>query len=431
MVVWYVWSYTPLGWAITGGLRDSFLSPFEQLFNMLLVIVGFAGPVGITVLGWLALRDIRLSPRRIRGMVPALCEAMLFPILVVNGWFVWLCSILTHKSFEERQVGVKIGVALSLLIDGLVLRWVWVRLQQQPKPEAVGAWVRARLNVPAQRSLAYLAGRVAQRTGLVAVASLLLFETSEQMSLHWRESSGELLHMAILSTTFAGMLWAAWPLRSRLGSFLWPAGVGIGLFVIYYIATYNYAMHVRPNLGLYRESDWVSQHPGFQRTFRKKLAANLWGQEKWSATFDPALSVAFPLAESQDVILVDLDQSRTEVQPKLIMGDISVQKQLAHEGWDLVAQWKGNGLGLMALRMHVVYVPKISWEDVRTQDIFGYRKLENKLPAESTPLRLATKVSNLFYFRTRTGAMGLMHAMNSLSDPNEKHLRYKLVHDNE
>ncbi len=427
MVVWYVWSYTPFGWAITGALRDSVLSPLEQGGDMLLMIVGFAGPVGITVLGWMALRDIRFSPGRTRGMVPALCEALLFPLLVVNGWFVWLCSVLAKHSLGERPTGAMIGVALALLLDGFVFRWIWIRLQRRPDPETVRAWVHNRFNALTHRSAAHQIWHMVQRTALVAVASLLLFETSEQMSLHWRESSGELLHMAIRSTTFAGMFWAAWPLRSRFHSFLWPVGVGFGLFVIYYIASYNYAMHLRPNLGLYQESDWVSQHPGFQRAFRKRIAANLWGQENWPATFAPALSVAFPLAGTPDVILVDLDQSKSVVRPKLMIEDSSVQKQLAQEGWDLAAHWKGSGLVLMALRMHVVYVPKTSWEAVRTRDIIGYWKLEQKLPAERTPLRSTAKGPSLYYFQTRAGAMGLMDVMNREGASRGKHLRYKLV----
>ena len=33
--------------------------------------------------------------------------------------------------------------------------------------------------------------------------------------------------------------------------------------------------HLRPNLGLYQEPDWVAQHPGFQRELRERIEANM------------------------------------------------------------------------------------------------------------------------------------------------------------
>jgi hypothetical protein len=32
-----------------------------------------------------------------------------------------------------------------------------------------------------------------------------------------------------------------------------------------------YNWHLRPNLGLYQEQDWVAQQPGFQRELRQRI----------------------------------------------------------------------------------------------------------------------------------------------------------------
>jgi hypothetical protein len=33
---------------------------------------------------------------------------------------------------------------------------------------------------------------------------------------------------------------------------------------------------VAGRVGLYQESDWVAQHPGFQRQLQARIQANLW-----------------------------------------------------------------------------------------------------------------------------------------------------------
>lgn len=274
----------------------------------------------------------------------------------------------------------------------------------------------------------HLKQRLAGRTCLVFVVSLLLFESTEQISLHWRESSGELWSMAVLSLTLGGMVWAVWPLRSHTRTFWWPVCVGLGLSVAHHSVTYYYAWHIRPNLGLYQESDWVSQHPGFQRDHRKRIAANLWGQEAWPATFDPTSNITLPRADVPGVTLVDFDTSRSVVQTGFMTGDSARLKQMATDGWDLAAERKDGKVVFLALRTHVMFIPEMSWEDARSQDIVGYWKLEKRLPAESKPLRLATKVLNYYFFQTGAGGMGLMQIMGSIDDPNGMNLRYKCVH---
>ena len=122
--------------------------------------------------------------------------------------------------------------------------------------------------------------KVAVRILLVSVVQLLLFELVEQLSVHWRESTGELCTMALNLSILVGSVWAMLP--GFTGSWSRPTRVGlralaaVTLFLALYVVDYCYSWHVRPNLGLYREPDWVAQHPGFQRQLRERIQSNTW-----------------------------------------------------------------------------------------------------------------------------------------------------------
>lgn len=122
--------------------------------------------------------------------------------------------------------------------------------------------------------------KVIGRILLVGVIQLLLLELVEQFSVHWHESTGELCTMALGVGMLIGSVWAFLPAFAGVG--LWVARLGLraaaalGLFIALYACDYFYSWHLRPNLGLYQEADWVAQHPGFQRELRARIQANTW-----------------------------------------------------------------------------------------------------------------------------------------------------------
>jgi hypothetical protein len=122
--------------------------------------------------------------------------------------------------------------------------------------------------------------KVVVRVLLVSVVQLLLFELVEQLSVHWRESAGELCTLALSLGILLGSVWAMLPGFTGVWSRLTRAGLravaAVALFLALYAGDYYYSWHVRPNLGLYREPDWIAQHPGFQRELRERILANTW-----------------------------------------------------------------------------------------------------------------------------------------------------------
>jgi hypothetical protein len=119
---------------------------------------------------------------------------------------------------------------------------------------------------------------------LVGVVQILLFELLNQLSVHWRESTGELVGIFLLILILAGLIWAALPacrkMRNKTAGIVFRSLLVIVLFVGLYTVDYFYYWHIRPNIGLYKEADWVAQHPGFQRQLRARIEANKWKSSK-------------------------------------------------------------------------------------------------------------------------------------------------------
>lgn len=118
------------------------------------------------------------------------------------------------------------------------------------------------------------------RTFLVFGAAIVAFEVVLQLGVHWRESTSELCEMALMLALLPALFWATRPALAAVTR-RWlrvPAQMAavVVLFAASYTAIYFYSWHVRPNIGVYREPEWVAQHPGFQRELRAKIEANRW-----------------------------------------------------------------------------------------------------------------------------------------------------------
>lgn len=116
---------------------------------------------------------------------------------------------------------------------------------------------------------------------LVGVLQILLFELLTQVSVHWRESTQEMLGMLLIVLVLVGIVWGSLPAFSKLNKkairIVCRVALVAVLFIGLYTVDYFYYWHIRPNVGLYREPDWVAQHPGFQSRLRARIEDNKWG----------------------------------------------------------------------------------------------------------------------------------------------------------
>jgi len=86
--------------------------------------------IAATVLGWVAVSQIRNSKGRLRGLGLAVFDGLLFPLLVLDGVIIFLLGGALAEFFEQFRIDLnKPALALALLaalvVDWLIIRWVW------------------------------------------------------------------------------------------------------------------------------------------------------------------------------------------------------------------------------------------------------------------------------------------------------------------
>jgi len=167
-------------------------------------------------------------------------------------------------------LAVGVLVLIGLVVNGQLIRTTARRAKQfldspapPTPPPATGTWTQV-LRATALRLM------------LVIMLQLALVETLEQVSAQWKESTSELWGIALAVATLSGLAWACWPgYRLRRSWWFWAGGIFGSSLLLLGLDNF-YTWHLRPNLGLYREPNWVAQHPGFQKQVRERIESSLW-----------------------------------------------------------------------------------------------------------------------------------------------------------
>jgi predicted Ser/Thr protein kinase len=121
------------------GNAGPFASPLMFFVCIAIVLPTFITPFGATLLGWIAVSQIRRSAGKLYGLWLAVFDGLFFPLLVVDGAIAWLWLVLA-KLFARQVLGLQdslfldvwdltIWVSLALasvaLVDWLIIRRVW------------------------------------------------------------------------------------------------------------------------------------------------------------------------------------------------------------------------------------------------------------------------------------------------------------------
>ncbi len=92
-------------------------------------IPGAIAPFATTILGWLALSDIKHAQGRLRGRGLAFFDAVIFPTLFFNALIFGLLTASIVGQFFRGSIDPAIPILISapviFLVDVLVLRWLW------------------------------------------------------------------------------------------------------------------------------------------------------------------------------------------------------------------------------------------------------------------------------------------------------------------
>ncbi len=106
---------------------------WAQMLGYAFVLPGELAPFAVTLLGWLAVSQIRRPEARVYGMWLAVFEGLLFPLLALDygiAWFLFELGIALH--FWTHNYGSRSDAVLSVcsvltwaVVDFLIIRGVW------------------------------------------------------------------------------------------------------------------------------------------------------------------------------------------------------------------------------------------------------------------------------------------------------------------
>ena len=189
--------------------------PFGSVLGLfvffIFVFPAFVAPFGATLLGWIAVSQIRRSAGKLYGLWLAVFDGLLFPLLVLD-FLIWAALIAIGRILVQ-EMGWHLGQAdllafvflamlgISAFVDWLIIRAVWRAVNSQPDEAGVNV-------APATRRTSRVA--LALLFGSITVGSLLGL-----IAHYWRP------HTASLSAEQA----VANPLAARpLSSARWWSG---------------------------------------------------------------------------------------------------------------------------------------------------------------------------------------------------------------
>lgn len=134
-------------WSLSKTGGQAAVSGFQIIFFLLMGVLGLAGAGGTTILGWVAVAQIRRSAGKLHGMWLAVFDGLLFPLLALDfgiAWgihklgiaFGWWTQNYTSRSDAILTI---LSIAAWLMVDWLIIRRVWRAVNNVPKTDALPA----------------------------------------------------------------------------------------------------------------------------------------------------------------------------------------------------------------------------------------------------------------------------------------------------
>jgi tRNA A-37 threonylcarbamoyl transferase component Bud32 len=167
--------------------------------GLALIVLGQVGVLGTTILGWVAISQIRRSAGKLHGLGLALFDGLLFPLLALDSVIVWIWRIaikmLMGHSLDPRaylqtwnpniaphlvsEWATVATVVTALIVDYFIIRAVW-RAVSKPAASSSAAAPGAPRE-PASSPLAYTAIFFAGMSGVLGVVTICLLPAPPQI----------------------------------------------------------------------------------------------------------------------------------------------------------------------------------------------------------------------------------------------------------
>ena len=150
-----IFAFIPLGVVRVEASQNYGPPTWERILVMTIFALGITAPLGTTILGWLAVGDVRRSGGKIHGMGLAVFDGLLFPLLALDGLIGFMCYlganiILAHFEqfvnnrglflYDRRMDFLLPAILISLVVDWMIARAVWRSLHPAVASPASVAW---------------------------------------------------------------------------------------------------------------------------------------------------------------------------------------------------------------------------------------------------------------------------------------------------
>ncbi len=103
---------------------------WQSVLLGVLLPLGVAAPFGTTILGGIALSQIRRSAGRLYGLGLALFDTLCFPLLALDALIIWLCFLTIRSAAQGTAVAsasfiTGLALILCLAVDVTIVIWTW------------------------------------------------------------------------------------------------------------------------------------------------------------------------------------------------------------------------------------------------------------------------------------------------------------------
>ncbi len=104
------------------------------IIGLPLALLGLTAPFATTILGWIAVSQIRRSAGKLHGLWLAVFDGLFFPLFALDGliWYLCIISTLTFRNGVDASNRIQhaagaliVSVIISVVVDWLIIRVVW------------------------------------------------------------------------------------------------------------------------------------------------------------------------------------------------------------------------------------------------------------------------------------------------------------------
>ncbi len=384
-------------------------------------LLAITAPLGATILGWIAVRQIRRSAGGLRGLGLAVFDGILFPLValdVLAGWWIFLLfknwTPEAHPAGAADLKGVLVGIIPALVaLDWLIVCRVWRAVS--PSHEAC-----------------FAAGeRTASKTAWLALACATASALLGTAALAMRH--GPTLDWLILATALAGFTLGLATRKSWPGKAAATAG-GINVAIWLLLWALCAAMEKPRSAAPAREDIHPAAPPA---------ASPVTGPAPRQVE-----ELAFgPVAEATVTDFFDLDVGKAVAPPKELAE--SMAGGLSRVSPE-VAEWiRASGTDLVCLDTPTPSLLQVGganqlaspvWDadsrqtfdrhldQVTTDEIVGFARLSVPALREHFPAQTwNVEPRSITLFQTREGGLGAIEILGTTANPRAVRIRYKLA----